>query len=135
MTPEVFLEFLLGVLATIITSVVVPTLLAWRQLKVAQLNAQRRLTIDAGAQKAIGGALVDVNIVAGKVSPDQREQVVDDAAKALARNYAETFEALGVKDIPAKATEVVEARLGIMHAKASGLPIELHPDQPKGEPT
>lgn len=140
-TPSNFINILLGAMAGLLTTVVLPLAYLWGQqlmaehkLKLAQLEEQMRATLDSGAQKAIGGALGDVAIPDGKITGPAKAEVVKVAAAALAKNYPETFAALGVENVPAKAAEMVRSRMGMMDAEASGRPVP-NPSAPISAPT
>lgn len=139
-TPSTFLYTMLGLASAFIVGVVAP--LAWlkgrqliteQKLKNAQLEEQLRGTLDAGAQKAIGGALGKIDIPEGKLTGQTKTDVVKEASDALAKNFPDAFAALGVENPGAKAKEIVESRLGMMDAQAAGTPVP-NPSQPVPTP-
>lgn len=125
-----FLNIVLGSLGLVITIGLVPLaleylrgMIAERKLKNALLQKQYQDAIDSGAQKAIGGALAKIAIPEGKLPDAMRVGVTADAAAVLAKNFPDSFKALGVVDIPAKAEEIIKSRLGLMDAVAAGNPV------------
>lgn len=125
-----FLNIVLGSFIFVLTMGLVPLaleylrgMIAERKLKTALLQKQYQDAIDSGAQKAIGGALSKVTIPEGKLPDGMKAEVTADASAALAKNFPDSFKALGVTDIPAKAEEIIKSRLGLMDAQAAGNPV------------
>lgn len=129
-TTANFLNIILGTVVSLITLGLVPLaleylrgMIAERKLKTALLQKQYQDAIDSGAQKAIGGALSKVTIPEGKMPDGMRAEVTADASAALAKNYPDSFKALGVVDVQAKSEEIIKSRLGLMDAVAAGNPV------------
>jgi hypothetical protein len=125
---------LLQTLGLVITGLVIPLLIAFIGKKMKEwgvedqtLLAKLRAVIDDGAQKAIGGAIERLKIAPGNpiasLSITTRIQLIDDAANALARNFPDALDKLGVEDHIEKAREIIASRLGLMDAAAAGTPV------------
>lgn len=123
------LQFVGGVLSLLAVAAV-PAVSKWAINKLHLQNQDivvgNKAYIDGEAQKGLAGALsrAEAVIVANvPMNVTVKNQVIADAATRLIANAGPQLQKLGDPNIAAKASEIIENRIGLMQAAANGTPV------------